>query len=105
LEITDRVNKKAPCDQATVYRNLKLLVEKEVVSEKYFCHGHAHYEINTGPHSHIICKYCEEIEELLDDNMKEDVKRVFKKTKKFAKWEDYSFEIYGVCLNCIKKIK
>jgi Fe2+ or Zn2+ uptake regulation protein len=105
LEITERVNKKIPCDNATVFRNVKSLVDKEILSEKYFCHGHAHYEINTGPHSHIVCKYCEAIEELSDDNMIDEVKRIFRKTKKFAKWEDFSFEIYGVCLNCIKKVK
>jgi Fur family peroxide stress response transcriptional regulator len=106
LEITEMVNKKIPCDQATVYRNLKVLVDKEILSEKYFCHGHAHYEIMSAPHSHIVCKYCEEIEEIEDNSEGEQLaKKVFRKTKKFAYLEEFSMEIYGVCLNCVKKVK
>jgi Fe2+ or Zn2+ uptake regulation protein len=105
-EITERVNKKIPCDAATVFRNVKSLVEKAILSEKYFCHGHAHYEILTHPHSHIVCKYCEEIEEVEDNSEAEQLaKKIFRKTKKFAILEEFSMEVYGVCLSCVKKIK
>jgi Fe2+ or Zn2+ uptake regulation protein len=97
------VNKKIPCDQATVYRNLKSMVEKELVQERYFCHGHAHYELATDPHSYVICKYCEHIEEVRDNDSEGAAKKVFKKTKGFAYYEGYSFEIYAVCTACAKK--
>jgi Fe2+ or Zn2+ uptake regulation protein len=97
------VNKKIPCDQATVYRNLKAMVEKEMVYEKYFCHGHAHYELATGPHGHMVCKFCETIEEFADGGAEMIAKKLFQKTKQFAVYEGYSFEIYGICASCAKK--
>ena len=79
-EIHVAVNKKAYCDQATVYRNLKSLVQKEIVLEKYFCHGHAHYELASDPHSHMVCKYCETIEALPDFGAEKIADKLFKKT-------------------------
>ena len=94
------VNKKAYCDQATVYRNLKSMVQKDIVLEKYFCHGHAHYELASDPHSHIVCKYCEYIEELPDFGAEKIASKLFKKAKNFKSMSGFSFEIYGICKNC-----
>jgi Fe2+ or Zn2+ uptake regulation protein len=102
-EVFVQVNKKIPCDQATVYRNLKSMVAKELVTERYFCHGHAHYEIAGENNSYIICKYCENIEELPSMDNETIAKKLFKKTKSFAYYEGFSFEIYGVCSVCAKK--
>ena len=99
-EIHIEVNKKAYCDQATVYRNLKTLVKMEIVLEKYFCHGHAHYELASDPHSHMVCKYCETIEELPDFGAEKIADKLFKKTKQFKAMTGFSFEIYGVCKTC-----
>lgn len=96
------VNKKSSCDQATVYRNLKSMVLKDIVLEKYFCHGHAHYELASDPHSHIVCKYCEHIEELPDFGGEVMSKKLFKKAKKFKSMTGFSFEIYGICNSCRK---
>jgi Fe2+ or Zn2+ uptake regulation protein len=105
-EVFITVNKKIPCDQATVYRNLKAMVEKEIVSEKYFCHGHAHYEIAGEPSSYIVCKYCETIAGLPDPGSEIIAKKLFKKTKGFAYYDGYSFEVYGVCNSCARsKVK
>lgn len=101
-EVHVAVNKKIPCDQATVYRNLKSMVEKELVFEKYFCHGHAHYEIAGEPTSYIVCKYCESIAEIPDPGSEVMAKKLFKKTKGFAYFEGYSFEVYGVCNVCAR---
>ncbi len=102
-EVCTLVNKKIPCDQATVYRNLKMMVEKEILTERYFCHGHAHYEIAGEPQSYVICKYCEHIEEIKDEANEPAAKKIFKKTKDFAYFEGFSFEIYGVCTSCAKR--
>lgn len=97
------VNKKAYCDQATVYRNLKSMVSKDIVLEKYFCHGHAHYELASDPHSHMVCKYCEYIEELPDFGAEKIASKLFKKTNGFKEMSGFSFEVYGICKNCKKK--
>ena len=102
-EVHKEVNKKSYCDQATVYRNLKSMVQKDIVLEKYFCHGHAHYELASDPHSHIVCKYCEHIEELPDFGGEAMAKKLFKKAKKFKEMTGFSFEIYGVCNSCKRK--
>jgi len=99
-EVHGEVNKKAYCDQATVYRNLKTLVKMEIVLEKYFCHGHAHYELASDPHSHMVCKYCETIEELPDFGAESLAGKLFKKTNKFKSMTGFSFEIYGICKSC-----
>ena len=102
-EVHKKVNEKAYCDQATVYRNLKAMVQKELVLEKYFCHGHAHYELASDPHSYIVCKYCEHIEELPDFGGEAMAKKLFKKAKKFKEMTGFSFEIYGICNSCKRK--
>lgn len=104
-EVHKEVNKKSYCDQATVYRNLKAMVSKDIVLEKYFCHGHAHYELASDPHSHVVCKYCEHIEELPDFGGEAMSKKLFKKAKKFKEITGFSFEIYGICNTCKTKKK
>lgn len=104
-EVWKQVNQKSYCDQATVYRNLKAMVTKELVLEKYFCHGHAHYELASDPHSHVVCKYCEHIEELPDFGAEKIANKLFKKSLGFKELTGFSFEIYGICKTCKKTRK
>ena len=101
-DIHKESKKKITCDMATIYRNLNAMTEKSIVLEKYLCHKHAHYELASDPHSYIVCKYCEHIEELPDFGGEEMSKKLFKKAKKFKAMTGFSFEIYGICNGCKK---
>ena len=42
----------------TVYRNLSVLKDEGMVREIYGMDRRAHYDANTSPHAHFICKEC-----------------------------------------------
>lgn len=82
----------------TVYRNLRLLHEMDVLEQFHFedgvkfrigCFSHRHH------HHHLICLSCDQIYPLDFCPMKfvEDVPNQFKVVK-------HKFEIYGYCVTC-----
>lgn len=48
----------------TVYRNLKLLVEQDLVKEITVAEGPARYDFRTDDHQHFICDGCERVYDL-----------------------------------------
>lgn len=47
--------------KATVYNNLKLFSSKGIINEINVDNTEVHYEINSKPHVHFICKECNRI--------------------------------------------
>lgn len=84
---------------STIYRNLELLCNLEVIKKLYMDSGTSHYELCGLKHHHyIICKKCgdtKEIEICPYANMEEEQLRAmgFEAT-------DHKFEIYGYCSKC-----
>ena len=92
-------------DTVTVYRILEKLKEKGIVRHVDFQHGHAHYELNSDDHHHIICTVCRKVEDLADCRMDAFAKEVIKKSKQFAALTDHSLEFFGVCKTCARRKK
>jgi len=96
----------------TVYRNLELLVEMDMVVKFEFGHGKAKYELadqysTKGHHHHLVCRKCSKIIDY-SDFMKDEVK--FLKSVEKGLSEKYDFEITdhliqfcGYCNKCKKK--
>lgn len=83
----------------TVYRNLSMLQEQGILTELNFGDRKSLFEINNSEHHHhLICTKCggsQEIDFCPLDFMDR------KKIKNF-KVEKHSFEIFGICANCMK---
>lgn len=98
--ICEELRKENPAmSVATVYRNLAQLKEAGVIRSMGIVSGYEHFDGNIEPHSHVICKNCGKIVDLMDDElMSEMVRKVSDKTG-FA-LQDMSF--VGVCAGCSK---
>jgi Fe2+ or Zn2+ uptake regulation protein len=55
--------------RATVYNNLNLLTEKNIIRRIKLQGQPAHYDKNIGPHDHVICDQCGEIADIKINDM------------------------------------
>ena len=82
---------------ATVYRNLKALVESGKIMEIESIDGIVHYDANMMPHSHFICEGCGAISDVdipfVSYNIIEKDGYAVKRGK---------IVLYGVCPKCAK---
>ena len=85
----------------TVYRNLNILVEQDLIKQLGHNKQYAHYDGNINPHGHFICDECFHIYDL------EDQAAFFNEL--IAQYDCghqiYSTEITfrGICHNCLEK--
>jgi len=111
-EIYFAVNKKYPnIGLATIYRNLELLIQMNLISKIDIGDGKARYELTNGPksihHHHLICRNCGEIINYTD-YIDEEIE-LLKKTEKGLskkynfKVESHSIRFFGLCSKCNKK--
>lgn len=90
---------KEEIDQATLYRIVSSLVEKEIIREVDLKHGHGHYELATSSHHHhIICKKCGKIQDI-DCDTTQIEKEVLKQSG-FKSISNHSLEFFGTCKSC-----
>lgn len=47
----------------TVYRNLTILVEQQLIRKLPFGSTHDRYEVNRNPHYHLVCEKCVRVED------------------------------------------
>lgn len=92
-------------DQATTYRNLRMLVEKGLVRRIELQHGHAHYEIaeDNTDHHHIACISCHRVEDFDGCNADALFSRALAQTKHFKKIVQHSLELFGLCVTCASR--
>lgn len=99
-EVHSRITAKYPSMSLdTVYRNLAMLQEQGILTELNFGERKSLFEINNSEHHHhLVCTKCggsQEIDFCPLDFMDR------KKIKNF-KIEKHSFEIFGICANCME---
>lgn len=84
-------------DFSSIYRTIKLLIEKEIVSEHYFGDRKPKYSfVLSRRHNHFIkCVNCGKIEEIKNICMIDDVDK--KTTYKIL---DHYMEFTGICPDC-----
>ena len=93
-------------DQATVYRTLKSLKEKGVITQIDLRHNHAHYELaDIADHHHLICISCGKIENVEHQNVEAMERTILQNAKHFAEIRQHTLEFYGICKACAKKSK
>lgn len=88
-------------NKTTIYRQLAVLMEYQVIHEIRLHDRTKRYELNkdTHHHHHLVCVQCKKIE---DVNFKEDLERQEKVIfqKKQFKVLQHSLEFFGLCKNC-----
>ena len=83
----------------TVYRNLNLLVELGEARKLTFGDGKDHFDGDTAPHYHFVCRCCGGIQDLpplwdtdLEDKMQPHIR---------GKIDSHSIDFYGICSDCM----
>ncbi len=87
---------------ATVYRNLKVLVQNGEVLHIPMHSGADYYEIMNYPHYHIKCTKCGTVADIALPFMQEFLSKARAAEKSFAV-TDYSLSFYGLCPDCKNK--
>jgi len=89
--------------RATVYNTLDLLLESGFISKYRFAENQSRYEKVFGRphHDHLICLECGEITEFVNDKVAV-VQSEICSEKKF-KPQSATFQIFGICSNCVSK--
>lgn len=85
-------------DQATVYRVLDILVAKGLVQQIDFRDGKYRYEFQANHHHHLVCRSCNQIQEITGDLLNVDESQVLKE-KRFL-IQDHALEFFGLCSKC-----
>ncbi|OFI05424.1 ferric uptake regulation protein [Clostridium acetireducens DSM 10703] len=107
-ELYDLVKKECPeIGLATVYRTLQLLEEIGVVCKLDLHDGCSRYELiheeENHQHHHLICSNCEKVIEVREDlleNLEKDIEEKYN-----FKISNHSVKFYGICSECLSKIK
>ena len=100
-EVLDQGRSHSPTlNRATVYRNLKVLVEKGDIIKVELPSGGAFYEKNNkGHHHHFLCRLCNKAFDLLGCFLKPNRQLA---PKGFVV-EDHDLVVHGVCSSCSDK--
>ncbi len=77
--LTELVQQKFPeMGEITIYRNLKTLIEKEIVEEIDLPGDRKTYEVKKGHHEHIFCQNCGALIEFYDEEMEAVQERIMR---------------------------
>ncbi|AEM79215.1 Fur family transcriptional regulator [Thermoanaerobacter wiegelii] len=91
---------------ATLYRNLKIFVDKGILSENIIG-TKKYYELKMFNkkkiHAHLICKYCGNIDEYYSPDLIKYIKMIDKKYDFDVYYGELNF--YGICSKCKKTPK
>lgn len=105
-EIYDLVNRESfLISQATVYRNIRLFEELNLLTKIDLGDGLDRYEIKkkSHHHHHLICYLCKGVEEVHGDFLDKLEVEISKKYD--FKIEDHSLNFYGICSQCKKRME
>ena len=98
-------NKKYQVSRATVYNTLDLLVDCDLVSKHQFGRNQAQFEKSYGykQHDHLICTECHKVVEFCDPRV-HNFQSMVGELLNFEIFH-HSLNLYGVCGDCLAKIK
>lgn len=87
----------------TVYRNLNLLVELGEIQRLSCGDGTDHFDYDTSPHYHYVCKQCGSIIDLPMNT----AKKLEEEAKKHVNGtvEEHTVFFYGTCSECAHSLK
>ncbi|MCM3704015.1 peroxide-responsive transcriptional repressor PerR [Paenibacillus macerans] len=83
---------------ATVYNNLKMLMEAGMVRELTYGDNSSRFDADVSDHYHVICERCGKIKDFSYPSL-EDVERKAEEATGFQ-IQGHRLELYGVCSEC-----
>lgn len=96
--------KNCDMDISTIYRNLNILEEKNVLLKTTNIDGINYYQLNTSDHKHFItCNICHKKYTIENCPIHDLEEKIEKETGFIIK--AHNFEFSGICPECQKKIK
>lgn len=97
--IYDEARKELPhISLGTIYRNLRLLRERDEILELDFNGNPGRFEARTDKHYHLMCQKCEKVFNIDEPIDKKLNGRVARKTG--FKISNYQLEFHGLCREC-----
>jgi Fur family peroxide stress response transcriptional regulator len=84
----------------TVYRNLSILEEQQLVKKIHYGSAFDRFEAKTTPHYHLICEKCGKIEDF-ELSIYNEINRKAKKKTDFN-IHHHKLEFFGLCKDCSK---
>lgn len=88
--------------RATIYRNVKLMVDMGLVCRVLLEDGSLHYQVShRGHHHHLICTDCGTSQDLLGCDLDAVLRQ--KATEHEFSMEGHWLEVYGRCGECLSK--
>jgi Fur family ferric uptake transcriptional regulator len=106
VKANDLIEKlKKEVDPVTVYRALESFDKSGLVKKIHFHDRSTRYELLLDEHHHhIVCTECGVLEDFESCGAEQMIENIISRSKKFKVVNDHSFELFGVCYSCSKKI-
>ena len=82
---------------ATVYKNINTMVETSFIKELKIVGQDAKYELSKEEHSHMICKVCGKVEDIILET--EAIVSSAEKISHYA-IDESAIQLFGVCPEC-----
>jgi Fe2+ or Zn2+ uptake regulation protein len=83
---------------ATIYKNIHLLVDEDILREVPVHGRKPFYEINIGDHVHLSCSSCGGVEDIMDVDTSIFIKEAEKQTGR--RYNRIAIMLEGVCSKC-----
>ena len=102
-EIYNLVIEKEPrISKSTVYRNINILVEQELIQKIVMATGPDRYDYEGQTHQHAICEVCAKVFDYFYDFETLKIAKSLKKQTGID-LDVNSIKVYGICENCKSK--
>ncbi|MDO8425585.1 MAG: Fur family transcriptional regulator [bacterium] len=92
-------------DQATLYRALQQLTTAGIIRRVNLEHDHAHYEIASDDHHHLVCTGCGRVADVARCTVDRLAHRVLADATQFASIERHALEFFGTCTQCAARMQ
>ncbi len=88
---------------ATVYKTIQILKSAGLIQEMSSPQGQTRFDSDIKPHINLVCLKCGGIEDWEDSTLQEIIAKVKASTNFTATGQ--SFDVYGICQSCERKVK
>lgn len=90
----------------TVYRNLKLLTDNQMILKLHMQNGIDHYDADISNHYHFYCKKCEQVFDF-EINIAEKIEPILKSVNNNSDFliEGCNLIYHGICSSCSEQFK
>jgi Fe2+ or Zn2+ uptake regulation protein len=92
-------------DKVTIYRMLEAMNKKGLIRRVDTGEREAQYEIidHHDDHHHVICLDCKKVSNFTGCDANNLIIKALKQVKNFKQITHHSFDLFGICNNCVKK--